>query len=189
MAEQKESLDLIERNAAMYGGVPSNAPRKLSGGGGGGGGGGGCLLVIVIAVGIAAAGFSEKMPKQRERETVASPTLASPGVEAAQDANGRIYVKALRLHGPAYEAGVRVGDVILFVNRIRPEIPEHVFSACSSEGVGTRVMFRLRRGAARKEILVTLGDASQVQALPLVPVPAEVEPEPAAPIPRNTITL
>jgi len=97
---------------------------------------------------------ADVLPRLERGETIQRPFL---GVSTTQGSGGAV-VREVTAGGPASEAGVRTGDVIVRVGGDRVQEPDDVAAAIQDRRPGQAVEVEVRRGGDTRTLEVELGD-------------------------------
>jgi putative serine protease PepD len=97
---------------------------------------------------------ADVVPRLERGETIQRPFL---GVSTSQGSSGAL-VREVTSGGPAADAGVRAGDVIVRVGRDRIQAPGDIAAAIQDMRPGERVEVEVRRGGDSQTVSVELGN-------------------------------
>jgi len=100
---------------------------------------------------------ADVVPRLERGETIQRPFL---GVSTTQGSNGAL-VREVTSGGPAQDAGVRTGDVIVRVDGDRVSEPGDVAAAIQDLRPGETVAVEVRRGGDPRTLEVELGNRAQ----------------------------
>ena len=115
---------------------------------------GGSRGSVGIGFAVPSNTVSAVVPRLERGETIQRPFL---GVSTTQGTGGAL-VREVTSGGPAAEAGVRMGDVIVRVGGDRVREPDDVAAAIQDMRPGERVEVELRRGGDSRTVAVELGN-------------------------------
>ena len=96
---------------------------------------------------------------------------AALGVKLLDDENGGTEVTSLYPGGPAEDAGVRTGDVVLQVDGRRVDTREDLTTYIHRKRPGARVTLQVERNGRNREFSVTLGERNDVMNVQADPDP------------------
>ena len=93
-----------------------------------------------------------------QEETAPRPWL---GTRGSDEAAGGCRIEVVDERGPAYKAGLQVGDVVLSINGATVEGAEAYSRAVRSSKIGSELQLIVRRGEAEKTISVKVAERGQ----------------------------
>ncbi len=109
---------------------------------------------VGIGFAVPANTVADVVPRLERGETIQRPFL---GVSTSQGSGGAL-VREVTAGGPAADAGVRTGDVIVRVGGDRVQEPDDVAGAIQDMRPGQTVELELRRGGDTRTLQVELGN-------------------------------
>lgn len=114
---------------------------------------------VGIGFAVPANTVREVVPRLERGRTV---RRAYVGVQTREFQSGPgAYVAAVTPGGPAADAGLQVGDVVVGVGGTPVSVPEDIAAAIADRRPGERVTIEVQRAGARKTLQVTLGNRPQ----------------------------